>query len=128
MLGGDEKMEIVDGLTAILGDMWTIVMNVFGGADTISLVLMLLVVVASGLRLQEMGRLVQVTFWSLIIFGLLRLAYSVVRGADPMSLPTTAWTNLKVMSVGDLTVYFLAFAIVIAAVHVIRGTVGSRGH
>jgi hypothetical protein len=128
MLGGDEKMEVVNGLTAILGDMWTIVMNVFGGADTISLVLMLLVVVASGLRLKEMGRLVQVTFWSLIIFGLLRLAYSVVRGADPMSLPTTAWTNLKVMSVGDLTVYFLAFAIVIAVVHIIRGTVGSRGH
>jgi hypothetical protein len=121
-------MEIVNGLTAILGDMWTIVMNVFGGADTISLVLMLLVVVASGLRLHEMGRLVQVTFWSLIVFGLLRLAYSVVRGADPMSLPTTAWTNLKVMSVGDLAVYFLAFAIVIAAVHIIRGTLGSRGH
>jgi len=33
-----------------------------------------------------------------------------------------------VMSVGDLTVYFLAFAIVIAAVHIIRSTVGSRGH
>ena len=65
---------------------------------------------------------------SLIVFGLLRLVYSVVKGADPMSLPTTAWTNLKVMSVGDLTVYFLAFAIVISAVHIIRNAVGSRGH
>ena len=121
-------MEILNGLTAILGEMWTIVMNVFGGADTISLVLMLVVVVASGLRLHDMSRLVQVTFWSLIVFGLLRLAYSIVKGADPLTLPTTAWTNLKVMSVGDLTVYFLAFAIVIALVHTIRNTVGSRGH
>lgn len=121
-------MEVLNGLTAILGDMWNIVMNVFGSADTVSLVLMLLVVVASGLRLHDIGHIIQVTFWSLIVFGLLRLAYSVVRGADPLSLPTTAWTNLKVMSVGDLTVYFLAFAIVISAVHLIRNAVGSRGH
>jgi hypothetical protein len=122
------EMEILNGLTAILGEMWAIVMNVFGGSDTVSLVLMLVVVVASGMRLHDMSRLVQVTFWSLIVFGLLRLVYSVVKGADPMSLPTTAWTNLKVMSVGDLTVYFLAFAIVISAVHIIRNAVGSRGH
>jgi hypothetical protein len=123
-------MDIVNGLTSILSEMWTIVMNVFGGADTVSLVIMLLVVVASGMLLQEMriNRIVQVTFWSLIVYGLLRLAYSVVKGADAMSLPTTAWTNLKVMSVGDLTVYFLAFAIVISAVHAIRSMVGSGGH
>ncbi len=121
-------MEILNGLTAIFGEMWAIVMNVFGSADTVSLVIMLLVVVAFGLRLGETGKLVQVTFWSLVVAGLLRLAYSVVGGADPMTLPTTAWTNLKVMSVGDLTVYFLAFAILIALVHTIRNTVGSRSN
>ncbi len=121
-------MEIVNGLTAILGEMWSIVMNVFSGTDTISLVLMLFVVIAFGLRLNQMSRIVQATFWSLIVLGLLRLAYSVVNGADPVSLPTTAWTNLKVMTVGDLTVYFLAFAIVIAVVHTLRGVVGSRDH
>lgn len=121
-------MDIVSGLTEILREMWDIVMRVFGGADTISLVIMLVVVVASGMALQHMNRLVQVTFWSLIAFGLVRLAYSVVQGASPMSLPTTAWTDLKAMSVGDLTVYFLAFAIVISIVHLIRGTVGSNGH
>jgi hypothetical protein len=122
------QMEIVNGLTAILGEMWSIVMNVFSGTDTISLVLMLVVVVAFGLRLNQMSRLVQATFWSLIVLGVLRLAYSVVNGADPVSLPTTAWNNLKVMTVGDLTVYFLAFAIVIAMVHTIRSAVGSRGN
>jgi hypothetical protein len=121
-------MEIVSGLTDILREMWDIVMRVFGGADTVSLVIMLVVVVASGMALREMSRLVQVTFWSLIAFGLVRLAYSVVQGASPMALPTTAWTNIKAMSVGDLTVYFLAFAIVITIVHAIRGAVGSRGH
>jgi hypothetical protein len=121
-------MEIVSGLTGILHEMWDIVMRVFGGADTVSLVIMLVVVVASGMALREMGRLVQVTFWSLVAFGLVRLAYSVVQGASPVALPTTAWTNIKAMSVGDLTVYFLAFAIVISIVHAIRGAVGSRGH
>jgi hypothetical protein len=45
-----------------------------------------------------------------------------------MALPTTAWNDLKVMMVGDLVVYFLAFAIVITIVHLIRGAVGSGGH
>jgi hypothetical protein len=121
-------MDIVNGLTTILSEMWSIVMSVFGGADTVSLIVMLLVVVASGMMLGQLGRLVQVTFWSLVCFGLIRLAYSIVKGADPMSLPTTAWASLKAMSVGDLTVYFLAFAIVISIVHTIRQSVGSGGH
>ena len=121
-------MDIVGGLTSISNEMWNIVMKVFGGADTISLVIMLVVVVASGMVLRQMGRIIQVTFWSLVVFGLLRLAYSLTKGADPASLPTTAWADLKVMSVGDLTVYFLAFAIVISIVHTIRNSVGSSGH
>ena len=127
-LGGEQiAMDIMNGLTGILSEMWSIVMSVFGGADTISLVIMLVVVVASGMALGRMGRLIQVTFWSLIAFGLLRLAYSLTKGADPASLPTTAWADMKLMTVGDFTVYFLAFAIVIAVVHTIRNTVGSGG-
>jgi hypothetical protein len=129
ILGGEiVVMDIMNGLTSILSEMWEIVMKVFGGADTISLVIMLVVVVASGMVLGQVGRLVQVTFWSLLAFGLLRLAYTLTKGADAMALPTTAWNDLKVMSVGDLTVYFLAFAIVIAIVHTIRNSVGSGGH
>lgn len=120
-------MDIMTGLTGILNEMWGIVMKVFGGADTVSLVIMLVVVVASGMVLGRMGRLIQVTFWSLVVFGLLGLAYSLTRGADPASLPSTAWANLRLMTVSDLTVYFLAFAIVIAIVHTIRNTVGSGG-
>jgi len=121
-------MDIVGGLSEILREMWDIVMRVFGGADSVSLIIMLVVVVASGMALREMSRLIQVTFWSLIAFGVARLAYSTVQGASAAALPSTAWTNLKAMSVGDLTVYFLAFAIVISVVHIIRGTVGSNGH
>lgn len=121
-------MDIMTGLTGILNEMWGIVMKVFGGADTVSLVLMLVVVVASGMVLGRMGRLIQVTFWSLVTFGLLGLVYSLTRGADPASLPSTAWSNLRLMTVSDLTVYFLAFAIVIAIVHTIRHSVGSGEH
>jgi hypothetical protein len=112
----------------ILQEMWDIVMRVFGGADSISLILMLVVVVGAGMLLGEWRRIVQVTVGALVIFGLLRLGYAITQGAEPMALPTTAWNDLKVMMVGDLVVYFLAFAIVITIVHLIRGAVGSGGH
>jgi hypothetical protein len=107
--------------------MLDIVSRVFGGADSISLILMLVVVVGAGMLLGEWRRIVQVTVGALVIYGLLRLGYAITQGAEPMALPTTAWNDLKLMMVGDLVVYFLAFAIVITAVHVIRGAVGARG-
>jgi hypothetical protein len=107
----------------ILQEMWDVVMRVFGGADSISLIIMLVVVVGAGLALGQWGRIVQVTVGALAIVGLLRLGYALTQGAEPGALPTTAWSDLKVMSVGDLVVYFLAFAIVITIVHVIRNAV-----
>jgi len=110
----------------ILQDMWDIVMSVFT-TDSISLIIMLLVVVAAGMMLGELGRIVQVTVGALAIYGLLRLGYTLSQGADAGSLPSTAWGNLKLMTVGELVVYFIAFAIVISIVHVIRHAVASRG-
>ena len=107
--------------------MWDIVMSVFGNATTITLVIMLLVVVGSGLVLNDFRRIVGVTLGALIIFGLLTLGYSVVQGADPVALPGTAWADLKQMTVGNLVVMFIAFAIVISIVHLIRNAVGSGG-
>lgn len=111
----------------ILQEMSDIVMRVFGGADSISLIIMLVVVVGAGMALGQFGRIVQVTVGALVIFGLLRVAYTVTQGAEATALPTTAWNDLKIMSVGDLVVYFLAFAIVIGVVHLIRNAVGSGG-
>jgi uncharacterized protein YebE (UPF0316 family) len=111
----------------ILQEMWGMVMSVFT-TDSISLVIMLLVVVAAGMVLGQLGRIVQVTVGALAIYGLLRLGYTITQGAEPTTLPNTAWSGLKVMTVGELVVYFLAFAIVISIVHVIRNAVASRGH
>jgi hypothetical protein len=112
---------------SILQEMWSIVMSVFGSASTISLVIMLVVVVGSGLVLHDFRRLFSVTVGALIIFGLLSLGYTVTQGADPMALPGTAWADLKQMTVGNLVVMFLAFAIVISMVHLISGAVGGGG-
>jgi hypothetical protein len=108
---------------AILQEMLDIVMRVFQGADSISLIIMLVVVVAAGIMLGEQRRIIQVTVGALAIFGLARLGYTITQGAEPMTLPTTAWSDLKVMTVGDLVVYFLAFAIVISIIHGIRNAV-----
>jgi hypothetical protein len=110
----------------ILQEMWDIVMSVFT-TDSISLVIMLLVVVAAGMMLGHLSHIIQVTVGALAIYGLLRLAYSVTQGAEPTALPSTAWGNLKMMTVGELFVYFLAFAIVITVVHVVRTTIAARG-
>lgn len=115
-------------MLGILQEMWNMVMSVFQGASTISLIIMLVVIVASGLVLRDYSRILGVTLGALIIVGLLNEAYPVVQGtADPGALPTTAWSDLKGMTVGNLVVEFMAFAIVIYAVHLIRTTVGSRG-
>ncbi|NOT39240.1 MAG: hypothetical protein HOP13_01980 [Alphaproteobacteria bacterium] len=119
---------LMDGIMGILNEMLAIVSRVFGGADTISLLIMLVVVVAAGMQLGNWGRIVQVTVGSLVLYGLVKLGYSITQGANPVALPTTAWNDLKVMSVGDLTVFFLAFAIVITVVHTIKNSVGSGGH
>ncbi|MFM9864396.1 MAG: hypothetical protein ACKVRO_12385 [Micropepsaceae bacterium] len=119
---------LMNGLMGILNEMLAIVSRVFGGADTISLLIMLVVVVAAGMQLGNWGRIVQVTVGSLVLYGLVKLGYSITQGANPVALPTTAWNDLKVMSVGDLTVFFLAFAIVITVVHTIKNSVGSGGH
>jgi len=114
-------------LGSIVQEMWDIVMRVFGGADTVSLVIMLLVVVMFGLMLRSFGDIITLTVSALIVYGLARLAYSVYQGANPGDLAGTAWNNLKVMSVGDLVVYFLAFAIVMGIISAIRSMVGSGG-
>ena len=113
-------------LMSILQEMWDIVMRVFGGADTISLVIMLLVVVLFGLMLRSFGDIITLTVSALIVYGLARLAYTVYTGADPGTLANTAWNNLKVMTVGDLVVYFLAFAILMGVISTIRSMV-ARG-
>lgn len=112
---------------SILEEMWNMVATIFGGADSVSLIIMLLVVVAAGLVLGGLGRIVQVTVGALAIYGLLKLGYSLTQGVEASTLPTTAWNDLKMMSVGDLVVYFLAFAIVISAIHYVRRAVGSGG-
>ena len=113
---------------SILEEMWNMVVTIFGGADSVSLIIMLLVVVAAGLVLGSVGRIVQVTVGALAIYGLLKLGYALTQSTlEASALPGTAWNDLKVMSVGDLVVYFIAFAIVISAVHLIRNAVGSGG-
>jgi hypothetical protein len=111
----------------IVQDMWTMVMSVFGGASTISLIIMLVVVVGAGMVLHSFRRLFTVTTGAMLVFGLLSLGYSVTQGANPASLPETAWADLKQMTVGSLVVMFMAFAVVIAFVHLLSNTVGSGG-
>lgn len=110
----------------ILQDMWDIVMRVFT-TDSISLIIMLVVVVAAGMLLGSVGRIIQVTVGALVIFGLLRVAYTLSQGAPAESIASTAWSELKIMPVGELVVYFVAFAIVITVVHVIRNAVAAGG-
>jgi hypothetical protein len=96
------------------------VQSVFGAADATSQLIMLVIALAAGLALAEARRIVNVTFWALVVYGLVRLGMMASQGTPLADLPGAAWNALAGMTVNNLVVYFLAFAIVIMIVHMVR--------
>lgn len=107
----------------MLQDVIASIQTVFGNASAISLVIMLVVVLAGGLALHSFGRLVSVTFWALVVYGLAELFLLLTKGVGIAELPDRGWSTLKTMMVNDLVVYFIAFAVLISVVHLVSGAV-----
>lgn len=101
--------------------------TVFGGADSTSQIIMLVVALAAGLALTRMSNIVNVTVGALVAYGLIRLALLAVAGKSIAELPGVAWSSLAGMTVSDLVVYFVAFAIVILIVSTVRSFMANRG-
>ncbi|HAH09602.1 MAG TPA: hypothetical protein DCL54_15950 [Alphaproteobacteria bacterium] len=104
----------------MLESIWNTVLSVFGSGDLVTRVVMLVIVLIVGLRLQAVGNIINATFSALVVFGLARLAILVSQGVPAGDLPGRAWADLGEMRVSELAVYFLAFAIVILIIRQIR--------
>jgi hypothetical protein len=96
------------------------VQTVFGQADATSQVIMLVIALAAGLALPRVRSIVNVTLSALVIYGLVRLGLVASQGTQIGELPGVAWGALSGMTVNNLVVYFMAFAIVILVVYMVR--------
>jgi hypothetical protein len=110
----------------MLEDVMASVQQVFGSADAVSLIIMLVVVLAAGLALSGVGNIVNVTVGALVFYGLGRLALLASQGVPLGELPGRGWDSLKTMQVNELAVYFIAFAVIILLVHIVRGATSSN--
>jgi hypothetical protein len=110
----------------MLDNVLSTVQSVFLGGDATSNVIMLVIALAAGLALTRVTNIVNVTFAALVFYGLAKLGLMASQGTQAADLPAVAWTALSGMTVNNLVVYFLAFAIVILIVYMVRGVMASR--
>jgi hypothetical protein len=110
----------------MLENILSTVQSVFMGSDATSQVIMLVVALAAGLALTRVTNIVNVTVGALVVYGLVRLGLMATQGTQPGELPSVAWNSLSAMTVNNLVVYFLAFAIVILIVYMVRGVMANR--
>jgi hypothetical protein len=96
------------------------VQTVFGDADATSQVIMLVIALAAGLALPRVRSIINVTLGALVAYGLVRLGLMASQGTQIGELPGAAWNGLAGMTVNNLVVYFMAFAIVILIVYMVR--------
>lgn len=91
----------------------------FADLDATLVLSMVAIVVIAGVTMKTMGRIVPFAVGSIVVFAVVRLAYAIVEGASPESLPVVIWNTINIMTAGDLVVHFLVFSMAIASVHVV---------
>lgn len=88
--------------------------------DEIALGILLIVVLGSGLALRGFGHIVSMTLGALIVFAVALFARDVVQGGDPMALAEGRWNHFLGLEMGTFLVYFIAFAIVITVIFLVK--------
>ncbi|HEY8697858.1 MAG TPA: hypothetical protein VIM02_09585 [Rhizomicrobium sp.] len=106
-------------------DLWHSVTGVFTSADMITLAIIVVIALAAGFMMESMGSLVTMTVGALVVFGLATYARAIAMGGgkDAGAVAQTDWHNLLGLQVQVLLAYAIAFAVVIAVVHLIRSLV-----
>jgi hypothetical protein len=79
--------------------------------------------VGAGFAMQKIASLVTATFGALVLFGLSNFVRGALAGKSATALAQSDWHNLLALQVQVLLAYAIAFAVVIAIVHVIRSAV-----
>ena len=111
----------------VIMDLWHSIHGIFTSADVITLVIMAVIALGAGFAMQSMGSLITATFGALVVFGLAGFVRAVTMGGkNAATLAQTDWHSLLSLQTQVVLGYAIAFAIVIAVVHLVRSVVMSR--
>ena len=113
----------------MIQDIIDYVTNVFQSQDQLGWIAMVAIVVIAGLMLGAFGSLLRFTIIALVVFGVVILGRKILLdGAEPVSQVQASGQQLADLSLGTFLVYFVAFAVVIGAVHMLKSAVTRGAH
>jgi hypothetical protein len=107
-------------------NLWHSIVGIVTSSDAVTLIIMAVVAVGAGFAMQSMASLVTATFGALVLFGLVNFVRGALTGKSATALAQSDWHTLLSLQVQVLLAYAIAFAVVIAIVHLIRSAV-TRG-
>jgi hypothetical protein len=110
-------------MSALL-DLWHSIVGIVTAGDWIGLAIMVVVALVAGFAMQNFGSIVTATFGALVAYGVATYIRAVAKpGAKAAALAQSDWHDLLSLQVHSLLAYAVAFAIVIAIVHLVRSFV-----
>lgn len=108
----------------VLERLGSLVTGVFGSVanDPVLLGIMVVVVVLAGLIMRGygLGRLITATLGALIVYAGASIAREIIAGGNWQAVANARFNAFLDMDMGDFLVYFLAFAIVITGVYLLK--------
>jgi len=105
-------------------DIWNTILHLINTSDKITLLLMVVVALAAGFLMQEVGSILSTTIVALIAFALLvYLRAIVLQGAKAGDLAQADWHAFLGLPMQLVLAYAILFGVVIAIVSTIRNTV-----
>jgi hypothetical protein len=107
-----------------LTDIWHAIHAIVMSADTITLVIGVVVVLAAGFMMQAFGSIISATVMSLIAFAVIGYVRAITLGKmDAVPYITTEWHNFLALPMMTLVAYAVLFGVLIAVVHFIRSAI-----
>jgi len=107
-----------------LMEIWHAVQGIVTSADTITLVIGVVVLLAAGFMMQSFNAIVSATVLALVGFALVGFIRAVTMGGQNFSAYAhTDWHNFLALPMLTLVAYAALFAVLIAVVHFVRSAV-----
>lgn len=107
-----------------LTDIWHAIHAIVFSADTIALVLGVIVVLAAGFMMESFNSIVSSTVLALVGFALLGFIRAVTLGKqDFTAYAQSDWHNFLAMPMLTLVAYAVLFGVLITVVHIIRSAI-----
>ncbi|MGC9954016.1 MAG: hypothetical protein ABSD21_07040 [Rhizomicrobium sp.] len=110
-------------MSALL-DIWHTIQGIISHADWITLAIIAVVAIVAGFAIQSFNSILSATVLGLVGYVLLVFVRAVTLGKqDLTAYAHTGWHDVLGLQMITLLAYFVLFAVLIAAVHLIRSAV-----